>query len=383
MEPITKDDLEELMNEHGSRCVSIYLPTHRTLPEARQDPIRFKNLLREAETSLGKEGLRTSELHDFLKPVEAVLDDPLFWRYQGDGLAVFLANSFFKTFRLPLSFKELCVVTDHFHIKPLLRLFSSDEHFFILALSLNEVRLIEGTRYGAREIELENAPQSLAEILAGYDVEQQLQFHTRAQGVGGERAAVFHGQGGGVDDVKPRIVEYFRRIDRSVGVTLKDQQAPLLLAGVESLFPLYREANTYASLLEDGIAGNPEPLRAEELRKRGMETVEPVFLKAERDAIERYKALSGTGRTSNDLNEIIVSAHHGRVEVLFAPLGVEVWGRYDEKTGSVIVHDQVERSDRDLLDMSAVQTLLNRGSVYMVEPETVPSGGLLSAILRY
>jgi hypothetical protein len=39
------------------------------------------------------------------------------------------------------------VVTDRFHIKPLLPLLSGDGRFYVLALSQSEVRLLQGTRY--------------------------------------------------------------------------------------------------------------------------------------------------------------------------------------------------------------------------------------------
>ncbi len=216
MEALTRKNVQELISEQASWCVSLYLPTHRSLPEARQDPIRFKNLLREAETGLEARGLRTPEINKLLHPAQELLADPLFWRYQSDGLATFLTASKVRNYRLPVSFNELSVVSEHFHIKPLLPLLSADDRFFVLALSQKEVRVIEGTRYGASEINLENVPGSLAEILGGYDFEEQLQFHTRAQAAGGTRAAVFHGQGGGTDDLKPRISEYLRQIDEGL-----------------------------------------------------------------------------------------------------------------------------------------------------------------------
>jgi len=43
------------------------------------------------------------------------------------------------------------------------------------------------------------------------------------------------------------------------------KKAPLVLAGVEYLFPIYQEANTYPDLVEEGITGNPENLKPEEL----------------------------------------------------------------------------------------------------------------------
>lgn len=383
MDVLTQKDLEELIDKQAEWCVSLYLPTHRSMPEAKQDPIRFKNLLREAERVLAARGVRSSDVDELLKPAASLLDNPTFWRFQADGLAIFLSPGEFRDYRLPVSFPEVSVVGDRFHVKPLLPLLSSDDRFFVLALSLNHVRLIEGTRYGASEIEVENLPASLKEVLGSYDFEQQLQFHTRAQQSGGERAAVFHGQGGGQDDVKPRILEYFRRIDGSLHGKIGNENAPLVLAAVNELFPLYREVNTYKNLVDEGITGNPESFSAEDLRQRAWQIVEPKFLETRREAESRYKALAGTGRTSNNLEEVLVAAHDGRIEELFVAVGVQSWGGFDQERRSVAVHDQPEPGDRDLLDVCAARTVINGGAVYAVTPNDVPGGERLAAVFRY
>lgn len=141
--------------------------------------------------------------------------------------------------------------------------------------------------------------------------------------------------------------------------------------------------NSYPNLLDEGIAGNPESLSAEELRQRAWEIVEPRFLRERNEANNHYHALAGTGRTSNDLQEVVTAAHDGRIEVLFLAIGVQVWGGFDKESRSVVFHEQAEAGDLNLLDLCAVRTLLNRGMVYAVAPEALPGGGPLAAVFRY
>ena len=47
MELLTKEVIKELLNAGTAPCLSLYMPTHRTHPENLQDPIRFKNLVRQ------------------------------------------------------------------------------------------------------------------------------------------------------------------------------------------------------------------------------------------------------------------------------------------------------------------------------------------------
>jgi hypothetical protein len=105
-----------------------------------------------------------------------------------------------------------------------------------------------------------------------------------------ERAAMFHGHGVGKDDAKDNILRFFHLLDQGLYALLGKESAPLVLAGVDYLFPIYREANSYPHLMERGIAGNPEGLKGEELHEQGWRIVEPERVpdKAPLAAIFRY-----------------------------------------------------------------------------------------------
>ena len=384
MDKLTLDDLGALALLGAQPCVSLFMQTHRAGPDIQQDPIRLKNLVGRAEEALVEAGLRAPEAREVLEPARALMDNPVFWRHQSDGLALFAAPGLFRTYRLPLDLEELLIVAPRFHIKPLLPLWTGDGHFFILALSQNEVRLLEGTRDGVAEVELEDMPTSLAEALPYEDPERQLQFQTgtgMAQ-EGGDRAAVFHGHHP-EDEVKNRILRYFRQVDEGLQQVLHDERSPLVLAGVEYLLPIYREASSYPHLVDEVVMGSPDRTKAEELHAQAWEIVEPHFAEAQRQALDDYAQQSGTERTSDDVEEVVPAAHYGRVAVLWVALGTEVWGRFDPETGDVRRRDQPEPGDGDLLDLAALQTLSNGGTVYAVDPSAVPGGGALAALLRY
>lgn len=382
MDLLTLDELKALVGQNIGACASLFMPTHRTGAETRQDPIRFKNLLGQAEEGLRALGLRSPQARELLEPARKLLVDSAFWWHQSDGLAVFAAANLFRFYRLPLDFAELVVVGERCHVKPLLPLFMGDGHFFVLALSQNQIRLLEGTRYSVDEIDLEGVPTSLVEAL-GEDREKQLQFHTRTGASGtGRRAAGFHGHDP-ADEAKDRILRYFRQVNDGLSQVLKDERAPLVLAGVDYLLPLYREANTYPHLSEQGITGNPEALTPAELHGRAWEIVQLRFLEAKQAARLQYQGLAGTGRTSTNVKEVVPAAYHGRVEVLFVALGIQQWGRFVPETNTVHLRPEPTPGDEDLLDLAAIQTVLNGGTVYAVEPETVPDGASLAAIFRF
>lgn len=383
MDDIRREDLIALASRDQAPRASVFLPTHRAGAEIQEDPIRLKNLLREAESRLTDLGMRTPEAKETLQPAEELLEAHEFWQHQSDGLAVFASPGEFLTFRVPLELEELVLVGGRYHIKPLLKMFTGDGRFHVLALSQNEIRLMQGTHYGMDELQLENVPSSLAESLK-YDVfEKSLQLHTRSAGGAGRRPAVFHGHGATDDDPKEKIFRYFRQIDSGLHEVLKGSSAPLVVAGVDYLLPIYREANTYPHLMEEGVTGNPEGWKPQELHDHAWEIVGPHFRKGIEAAADRYRELQGTGLASTSIEEALVAATTGRIDTLFVPVHEHVWGAYDEAEGSVEVTGERSTSSEDLLDLAAVQTLSGSGTVYAVDREEMPGEGAIAAIYRY
>ena len=56
MDSLERQDLRELISQAGGPFVSIYQPTHRAGADIQQDPIRLKNLIREAAEKLKTAG---------------------------------------------------------------------------------------------------------------------------------------------------------------------------------------------------------------------------------------------------------------------------------------------------------------------------------------
>jgi hypothetical protein len=382
MDIITTQDLQTLMASEDGWCVSLFMPAHRAGRGTEQDPIRFRNLLSQVEKRLLDKGLRTPDVRKFLEPAERLSLDSDFWRRQSDGLAVFFTSGNLYAYRLPLPFSELVVVSERFHLKPLLPFFSSDGQFYILALSQKQARVLKGSRHTVDEIELENLPKSLAEALPFDQFEKQLQFHTGTTSSRTERAGVFHGHDPRDDD-KDKILRWFHKIDAELSRMLANERAPVVLAGVEFLFSLYEEANSYPHLLKEGVKGNPDELKPSELHEKAWPVVQPVFTQAQHKAAAQFHQLIESGGATADVKKALLAAHHGRVETLFVALGVQMWGAFYPDTAAVDIHDQAQPGDLDLLDLAATETLLKGGAVYAVEPDQVPNQGALAAIFRY
>ena len=384
MKPLTRAELEALMQPRDGVAVSLYAPMIRAGKETQQNPIRFKNLLRRAVEALAERGWAEKDAEALLAEAAGLIDDYQFWQHQSDGLAVFVAEGFLRYYRVPVEVRELAVIEDRFHLKPLLPLLTDDGRFYVLALSQKKVRLFEGTRHSIRELDLGDLPTSLEDAV-GYRVEEShVQFHTGTRAARQARSPMYHGQGGGEDDVKPEIRKFFNLLDNGIGRLVADKSAPLVLAGVEYLHPIYRGVSHHAHLVSEGVPGNPDGASAEEIHQRAWPVVEPIFQGARRKAADRFADLAGTEAGSNDLEEVVTAAHDGRVATLFVALGKRAWGRFDPETRTVELEEDHVPGSEDLVDQAAIRTLLASGTVFAVPPEEMPDGSdAVAAVFRY
>jgi hypothetical protein len=239
MKLLSIEELKALARQRHEFCVSMFLPTHRTDPGTQQDPIRLKNLVREAEHRLMDAGMRREDAKRLLHPIVEL--DPHDWQQQGDGLAIFVALDWFRYYCVPSSFEEKVVVSHHFYLKPVLPLFMWNDRFYILALSQQQIRLLQGTRDRIDEIDLSDVIPDLAEVLRFEAPERQVASHMGTPRAATSRrvsggATVFHGHGAGDEhDEKENLRLYFRRVNDALQPFLRPNHAPLILAGVEYL----------------------------------------------------------------------------------------------------------------------------------------------------
>jgi hypothetical protein len=377
MDLFTRADLKTVLAEHERPCVSLFMPTQRGGSEA--DPIRFRKLLGQAEERLVERGLRASEAREFLAPLHALLNDVTFWPNQCDGLAVFLARDFLRVYRLPWAFEQTLEVGGLFLVSPLLPLLTGDGRFYVLAISQNSVRLFQGTLFRMSALDLKGVPRSLAEALRTHDRDEVLTFHTRPTS-GGSWGAIFEGHGVGIDDKKDNLLRYFQNIDRGLHEVLREERAPLVLAGVDYLLPLYREANTYPHLLEKGIEGNPDRLGEKDLHVKALAIVAPHFQESAQRAVHLYHQLAGTSRTTADIKQIIPAAYRGEFETVFVELGSTLWGVLYPDANDVSLHEHPQPGDEDLVNFTALHTLRHGNTVYALKPEKMPAKTPIAAI---
>jgi hypothetical protein len=381
MNLLSWSEFEQLNQNASEVAVTIYLPTHESGAEIQQDPIRLKNLLREAEDQLQAASVDDSKISKILSEASELIERERFWQHQSQGLALYLTNEKTRIYRLPLSFESSVTVSDRFYLKPLLPLFFDDRYFYILALSQNQVRFFQATRYNLSEVELTDVPKSLAEALQYDDPEAQLQFHSAT---GGGSQPIYHGHGVSGTDDKVSIRRFLNQVNDALYTHyLNGENAPLVIASVEYLRPIYESVNTYPHLMAEGVNGNPDATQPDELREQAWPVVAHLIDATRQEAIAQYYELESTQQASNQVSQVVTAAVRGQVETLLLAKDVQVWGQVDNQSGKADVHEEAQPGDYDLLDIAAVKTALQGGKVYLLDPDQLPNTEIAAGIFRY
>ena len=382
--PLPKPIFEKLANTHGLHCVSIYLPMHKDGKEQnlRLAQATLKQCIRKVSADLERHEMDPQEIKNYLKLVKALLTDIELWRNPSDGLAIFLDKNEISYYTLPISFDIKTTVSDHFYLMPLLPIYHEDDEYYLLELSQDYVKLYEANKYGYQDIYIEDFAPAQLEEAVGFDFKPKLyQFRS---GQNSQMQGSYYGMGEGKDDLKKELFTFFRAIDKGINKVIENKKAPLVIACADPLFGLYKEANTYPTLLENYIAGDSEFKNKTKLHQESWELVLPYFEKLKEAKLNQYKELYHTPKTSYQISEIVPAAVNGKIDTLFVQNGADEFGVFDQQANRLMFRKEMELNNASLTDLSAVNTFLQGGKVFFLTPEEMPDQGqTMNALLRY
>ncbi|MDR0308249.1 MAG: hypothetical protein LBI42_15655 [Chitinispirillales bacterium] len=384
MDIFTEENLRTLVDVHES-AVSIFMPTYYKGGGLQENPLRFKNLVFDAEKQLIAMGFRSTDAADFLKPARRLYESSVFWKEMSEGLAVFVSASNIHTFKLPQRFSPLTVVSNRFHLRPVLTLLYGDTGFFVLTLNIKGPRFFKCSRYSVERIGADSLPGSMDDTLDLDTREKGVQFSGKP-GISGSNSSIVFGYGRQTDKKKNDLFNYFHRINDAVVKLLGPSNAPLITAGIESHNPVYREVNTYHNLLPECIQSNLEDASQAQIHSITWPIVEPYFQETARKAYALFERLNGEKSVLAvvDLQTIVAGAVNGRISTLFlTESNVHKWGRFDADNQSIDLREKPLPGDEDLLEYTAINTLFKGGSIYLIDPEQLPENAHATAILRF
>jgi hypothetical protein len=384
---LTRELFTELANHKGDCTVSLLLPTHKSGVgvNERFDPISFKSALQNIATQLSQRGFDQPAIEKWLEPGYNLIRDDAFWLNQSPGLAVYIADGFFKYIKMPYEPEPKVVVESSFYVTPLVEMMERSEYFYVLVISKQCAKLFKADAYGMQIVDID-LPQSIEEVKRLSDLDATT-FRT---GESGRRATpnsqngAIHGAGGGNADGKDNMLVYFEAVDDIIWEkVLNKENAPLVLAAVEYEIPIYKSACDYHNVWPEALTGNRDRQDTATLHKEAMELIKPYFEQRLNKALELYGNKSATQLTSSIVDDVIPAAYYGRVSHLFVCKGQHVWGTFDEMANELKVSDNNGENAEDLIDNAVVKTLATGGEVFVLDKEKMPAESAIAALMRY
>ncbi|HKP95418.1 MAG TPA: hypothetical protein VJ385_06650 [Fibrobacteria bacterium] len=384
----TREDLRRISGDGDGWRLSLYMPLYRTGREVRQAPILLKDLRSRAAAELEARGCDPETVDSLLAPVNQIYEETDFTLLQGEGMAVLSSRGYSASFLMPIAPPAMTETGKRFLLDPLLPLLFEDGRFHLLALSLNSVRLYQADRLRLREVALEGLATNMREALRFEDSESYLMLHSGTPPAGkAGGTAIFHGHGGGKGDVKDRkrdILDFFQQIDKGIRGRLPEQELPLMLAGVEYLLPLYREANTHPGLVDGAVLGNPEvSLRQEDLHAKAWKIYREARERGKKGILRLYGERLASPEAVSGIRGALLAARERRILHLFLRRGYRQWGAFDPDQQRVALEDGPGPEREDLVNLACIHTLLGGGKVHVMDAGEIPERAEIAALCRY
>jgi len=384
MRMLTSELMKQLLAVDDKTCLSLYMPTHRSHPENLQDPIRFRNLVKQLEASL-RIKYTNGEVEEFLTPFEELGADEEFWKHTSDGLAVLSSKEVFEAIVVQMPVEELAIVADSFHTKPLRQFLQSADRYHVLGLTRKDIRFFVGNRHALQEVVLpKTIPTTITDALG---VERTEKHTTVASygGVGGESGSMHHGHGGRREETDIDTERFFRAVADSIWEHYsKPTGLALILVALTEHHSMFHEVSKNNMLLTEGVHLNPAFMTTEALAEKAWAIMEPEYQLKLAGVVDKYQQAKAGGKGLETVKQVAVAAVEGRVDTLIIEADRIIEGRVTNLvTGNVQNKDIDNPRIDDLLDDMGELVLKMGGSVVVLPKELMPSETGMAAVLRY
>ncbi|WP_368543189.1 baeRF11 domain-containing protein [Enterobacter soli] len=354
------DEFSRLSDIRSDACISIYLETSPIRQNLEASKIQLGNFIKSALQQVEEKGLDKRRLAMLEEELYSVLEDVEFWDCHARSLAILATPESITTYRLANNLLNQLEVSERFYLKPLLRALTFPHSAYILALSVNEARLIEFfADVPPAEVEVPNMPTCRRDAMT----EAVLNDH--------HHGAVHH---------KVRLAQYTRKVDQALRPLLAINNHPLFLVAAEPLASIYRATNTLSNLTDETLFTNAEHIGLTDL----VSQVRPLldnYYRAQLDALKtRFEIRAGERRVTQELSEAARAATFGAIELLLINIESSLKGTINKD--GLLSLDEGENG-YGIIDEIAKRAIATGARVLAVRGEDLPSGADLHAILRY
>lgn len=361
---MNRHDIHLLQQVRGYPALTITLPTHRTSPDNRQDPIRVRNLVDQATNRLLAE-FKRREVEPLLARLERLVNG-IDYRYTLDGLALFVNQDFARAFQLPFRLKERVVIDETFATRDLVFALNRSPRYWTLVLSEQPTRLFEGLRDTLVEFTEDGFPLTHE----GPGGAQPL------PGGFGVRKSAYRDE---------RHRQFFRQVDAALKPILAEDPLPLAVVGVDRFLAFFNEVTSHREAILTTLTGSHDKTSPHELAKLVWPLVEANLSAQRLQVMETLEQAVSQRKVASTVGEVWRFAHEGRGALLLVeedfhyPARLDPSGQHlspaDDPTAPGVLDDAVDE---------IIEAVLSKqGRVVFLENGKLAVHQRIALILRY
>jgi hypothetical protein len=357
---INRQDLKQLQSLTATPALSILLPTHRTSPDNKRDPISVKNLVNEAKERLSEE-FSQRELAPLLQNLDTLVSE-IDYPHTLDGLALFVSHDFAKLYYLPFSVPGRVIIDRTFATRDLVYGMHRSLRYWVLLLSQASTRLLAGTGETLEEIQDKN-------------------FAVQMTGPGGTESLPYHSDSSYLDD---RHRRFFGQVDSLLSYYDDNELLPLVVGGVDRQVSFFQEVTQYKQSIVGILSGNFDRATLPELAPEVWSAVQP-HREAQRanalgeleDAVSAQKVVSTIGEVWRLANEgrgklLLVEKNYHEPAIVTEDHHLQL---VDEPGGTEVMDDAVD----EIIEV----VFAKGGKVVLVDDGALSLHQKIALILRY
>jgi hypothetical protein len=361
---MNRRDITILQNVRGYPAVSILLPTHRTSPDNKQDPIRVNNLAKEAGERLLAEFPRR-EVDPILVRLEKIIGE-IDYRYALDGLAIYVNRDFAHKYYLPFTLNERVIIDETFATRDLVFALNRTPRYWVLALSEKPTRLFDGVRDNLEEIINNNFPM----------------VHT---GAGGE-GTLPGGSGVNISAYRDeRHRQFFRQVDANFGELAKVDPQPLVVVGVDRYLSFFDGVTSHKNLIISTMTGNHDKTAAHDLAKLVWPLVKENLATQRLAKLDALNAAVGARKFASGIEHIWRLADEGRVATLLVEEDFHFPATVDESGLQLTAAEDATAPGviDDAVDELIEAVMAKGGEIQFLDNGSLKAHNRIAAITRY
>ena len=349
-------------------CITIVVPAHHPGAQEGSRKALVHGLVRAAAEQM-KGGKLAGKAAELLAPLEEIAQESGV-EAGGAGFAIFRSPEYTARYYLPATPEkspvEKLVIGDHFSLTPFVADALALHEFFVLGLSMKQLRFFRYVNGECHELPLPAGVPASLDAAGGFD---QPDHRLETRSAGGSSNGTMRGVRVGTLSDREKFPEYlhhfFEIVDRELKPTLDGK--PLLLMGVHEEVVAYRRTAKHAHILSADCLGSIDFLTLPDIAARATKACRAHHQLIAERVLADYQEMSDRSRTLADVPAVALAAGEGRVHRLCVRTGTEVAGPLGE----------------DLVNAAVVETLRAGGEVFMLPKNAMPPALPLAAILRY